>query len=84
LETYRPLLSAAFAVAPCILLDHSLPRGTLPDIFRLVASTLVFAAVYLLVLSRLAPADLRDLRDQLAPVWARFRRPRSAAPADVQ
>jgi len=76
-ETYRPLFSAAIAAIPCVLLRCIMPVGFVADLVLVIVCSGIFAAAYLLIMSWLAPADLKDLVNQLAPLLARFRRPRA-------
>lgn len=80
-ETYRPLVAAGLAAVPCLILQHLLSSGIAADLIALVGGSLVFVVAYLLLLFRLAPAELGDLKEQLAPLLRRFSRSREPAPA---
>jgi O-antigen/teichoic acid export membrane protein len=83
LETYRPLVSAALATLPCIVLQLMLPIEIIADLTVLAAGTTMFAATYFLLLFKLAPAELEDLRNQVAPLFAYIRRIRQPKPTEV-
>jgi PST family polysaccharide transporter len=76
-ETYRPLLAGVWAAIACVILHRNLPATIPGDVIAVVAGTLVFTAIYALLILLIARGEVCDLRDQLAPLWARIWHSRS-------
>jgi O-antigen/teichoic acid export membrane protein len=72
LETGPSLLAGLLAAVPCIILQQKLPPTIVGDLIAIIAGGVVFAVIYLLMVYLLVPASLYDLRQQIAPLWARW------------
>jgi O-antigen/teichoic acid export membrane protein len=82
-EIFRPIVAGVVAAIPCILVQKVLPETGVGDAIAVAVGMLIFTGPYVLLIYLLAPAALRDLNDQLAPLWARLIRSKGAPPVDA-
>jgi len=68
-----PLLAGLAGMLPGYLLQHSLPTTFAGDIFRVTIVCGLFMGIYAAVLWGVVPASVRDLGQQLLPLWHRLR-----------
>ena len=57
-ETYRPLLAGVWAAIACVILHRNLPATIPGDVIAVVAGTLVFTAIYALLILLIARGEV--------------------------
>jgi O-antigen/teichoic acid export membrane protein len=72
-EVYRPFVAGLVPFAICAMLVAQFPGGWIGDLSAIVVVAIAFCVVYLILLTRLAKEDVRDLLVQLQPVIHRVK-----------